>query len=110
MKKLLVLFALLGTMACNPLDDVRSDCREAADNALDQCISFYEDEAIPEIRAQINETIAALQAWFDAQVDELRAEFEQALRDKEQELMLRLGCVPDSTLAGWDCTYTSVCH
>lgn len=108
MKIFLPLFLLLS--ACNPIDDVRTDCREVANEALDECVAFYEDVAIPAIEEQLDETLLEIQDWFEEQIALLKAEFEQILINKKIEIMTELGCVKDETVAfGWDCQDTVVC-
>ena len=96
--------------ACNPISDAREDCREVAEQALDECVLFYEDVAVPEIQEQLNETIAIIQAWFENEIALLRAQFEQALINKKIEILTELGCTKDPTNSfGWDCANTVVC-
>lgn len=106
MKTLLLLFVFI--TACSPLDDVRDDCKEEADKAVEQCVAFYEDVAIPAIEEQINTTVDDLQTWFEEQVALLKADFEQALKDKEIEVMTNAGCVVVG--GNWDCSNATFCR
>lgn len=107
--KIFCLLALI-LSACNPLDDVRTDCREIADEALMECVAFYEEVAIPAIEEQLDETLLEIQAWFEAEIALLRAELEQALLDKKIEILTELGCTEtmDNSF-GWTCTETVIC-
>lgn len=105
MKTLLLALVLA---ACSPLDDVRSDCKEEADKAVEQCVAFYEDVAIPAIQEQINTTVDDLQTWFEEQVALIRADFEQILKDKEIEVMTKAGCVVVG--GNWDCSAATFCQ
>lgn len=105
-----LIFSLLVLTACNPIDDAvddaRMQCEEVFDQRYDQirtdiwqqCTNFYETEVIPEFENTINQLLAEFQGILEAFIAEY-----------ENELMTRIGCVPDATLAGWDCSNTELC-
>lgn len=97
--------------ACNPIDDARQDCREVAEQALDECIAFYEDVAIPEITEQLNGAFATIRQWFEEQIVLLKAQLEQALIDAKIQVLMDLGCVKDpANDFCWTCTDTVICN
>jgi hypothetical protein len=85
------------------------------------CLNLDEkvDEAVEQCRTIVDEKIA--EVWDDctkyyeenleALTESLFDEFDQRLREYEEELMTRLGCTSDpSSDSGWDCVGTLVCE
>ena len=75
-----LVLVLVGLFACNPLTDVRNDCKKTGQMAIEECTEI------------IDAQIEAFKEWLDSK-----------LAEKEREAFVRLGCSPADTPAGWIC-------
>lgn len=106
MGKVGLLIAALLSVACDPIGDARDECeevfeqkyQEVKDDIWNQCTSYYEEYVIPEIEGQIDQLMVDLENWFAV-----------AIKSLETDYMTRLGCIPNSSALGWDCSTAEIC-
>lgn len=77
------------------------------DSALEQCQAIVDE--------QVEKVWEDCTSYYEKETENLIQkildEFDKRLGEYENEIMLRLGCTPDSTnSSGWDCSGSQICQ
>lgn len=79
-------------------EQVKPLIQQASIDAWEQCTSFYEETVLPTFR----EELRSLSDEFEMRIREF-------FKTYEVEVMTRMGCIPEPSLAGWNCVDTPLC-